>query len=82
VNSGKSEHHACQSNDSLRFKRLSDTALKIHDTAQRVIKATVWEKSSPCSLKELTNQSFLAGQHPIVLRLGQQIVPLIFRKRL
>jgi len=32
------------------------------------------------SSQDLTNQSALAGQHPIVLRLGQETVPLLVRK--
>jgi len=32
------------------------------------------------SSQDLTNQSALAGQHPIVLRLGQETVPLLVGK--
>jgi len=38
------------------------------------------EKAMECSSQDLTNQSALAGQHPIVLRLGQETVPLLVRK--
>src|SRR5207247_10240748 len=37
-------------------------------------------KAMECSSQDLTNQSALAGQHPIVLRLGQETVPLLVRK--
>jgi hypothetical protein len=37
-------------------------------------------KATECSSQVLTNQSALAGHHSIVLRLGQENVPLFFRK--